>query len=137
MARTEFSRKTKREALERSGYRCEATGPDFGFNDGQRCNCSLSLGVQFDHVLADALLGLNDLSNCMALCIACHKVKTRDDIKRIRKSDRQRDKHSGVIRAKSTLKSQGFPKFEKQRRGVDKSSLPALPRNQLYREDQP
>lgn len=132
MARAEFSRKTKREALERSGYRCEATGPSFGFKEGQRCNCSLSLGVQFDHVLPDALQGLNDLDNCEALCIACHKIKTRADVKRIRKSDRQRDRHTGVIRPKGTLKSPSFPKYDKPRHGVDKTPLPELPRRSLY-----
>jgi len=49
MARHEFSRATKRAALERSGYRCEAEGTRYGFEPGQRCNCHLSLGVQFDH----------------------------------------------------------------------------------------
>lgn len=113
MPRAEFSKKTKREALKRAGYRCEATGPAFGFQPGQRCNCSLSLGVQFDHVIPDALQGLNDLDNCEALCIACHKVKTKADVKRIRKSDRQRDRDTGVISSKASIKGPGFPKTGK------------------------
>ena len=135
MSRTEFSRKTKREALERSGYRCEATGVDYGFKPGQRCNCSLSLGVQFDHIIPDQLSGLNDLDNCQALCVACHKIKTKSDIQRIRKSDRQRDKNTRVIRPKGQIQSAPFPRFEKPRHGVDKSILPALPRQPLFEKE--
>lgn len=113
MARREFSRKIKNEALRRAGMKCEATGPAFGFKEGQRCNCSLSLGVQFDHILPDQLGGEPTLENCQALCVQCHKFKSRDDIKRIRKSDRQRDKGNGVVRPKGQIKSPGFAKSSK------------------------
>lgn len=136
MARTEFSRKTKREALERSGFKCEATGPDFGFEPGQRCNCSLSLGVQFDHILPDQLGGDTSLENCMALCVQCHRHKTRSDIQRIRKSDRQRDRHTGVIRPDGKIKSPGFPRYAKERHGVDKTMLAPLPKPSLYAKEQ-
>jgi 5-methylcytosine-specific restriction endonuclease McrA len=133
MPRAEFSKKTKREALKRAGYRCEATGPAFGFQPGQRCNCSLSLGVQFDHVIPDALQGLNDLDNCEALCIACHKVKTKADVKRIRKSDRQRDRDTGVVRPKGSIKSAGFPKTARQPKASRHDWAPKL-RSKLYVE---
>lgn len=125
--RLEFSRKTRQAALVRSGYRCEATGPLFGFAEGQRCNCSLSLGVQFDHVLPAELGGDNSLSNCQALCIACHKAKTRSDVQRIRKSDRQRDKHTGVIRSVGKIRSAGFPQSERAAQRQTKPSLPPKP----------
>lgn len=98
MARTEFSRETRREALKRSGQRCEASGPRYGLEEGQRCNCSLTLGVQFDHDVPDQLGGDNSLENCRAVCVQCHRIKTRGDIRQIRKSDRQRDKHNGTFK---------------------------------------
>lgn len=133
MSRTEFTRKTKQQALERSGYRCEAHGTRYGFEEGQRCNCSLSVGVQFDHNVPDQLGGDNGLNNCMAICVQCHKFKTRNDIQQIRKSDRQRDKSSGVIRAAGKIKSAGFPKSEK----AERVTKPSLPPRQMYQEQQP
>lgn len=118
MSRHEFSRATKRAALERSGYRCEAEGTRYGFESGQRCNCHLSLGVQFDHNVPDQLGGDNSLGNCMAICVQCHKFKTRNDVRQIRKSDRQRDRNSGVIRPAGKLKSAPFPKSDKPKKPV-------------------
>lgn len=132
MSRTEFTRKTKQAALERSGHRCEASGPRYGFDEGQRCNCHLSLGVQFDHDVPDQMGGDNSLENCRAICVQCHKVKTKGDIQAIRKSDRQRDKASGVVRPAGKIKSAPFPKASKP-----KQERPALPARQLYREEQP
>lgn len=126
MSRTEFTRKTKQEALKRSGVRCEAAGTRYGFEEGQRCNCSLSLGVQYDHAVPDGLGGDNSLENCLAICVQCHKFKTRNDIRQIRKSDRQRDKASGVIRPSGKIKSQPFPKTEKALKRPAKPSLPPL-----------
>jgi 5-methylcytosine-specific restriction endonuclease McrA len=134
MARTEFTRKTKQAALVRSGYRCEAAGTRYGFEAGQRCNCSLSLGVQYDHNIPDQLGGDISLENCMAICVQCHKFKTRNDIRQIRKSDRQRDKATGVIRPAQSIKSAPFPQSAKAASRAPKQSLP--PRS-LYRQDQP
>ena len=131
MSRTEFTRETRREALKRSGLKCEASGPRYGLADGQRCNCSLSLGVQYDHDVPDQLGGDNSLENCRAVCIQCHKIKTRGDIQQIRKSDRQRDKASGVIRPAGKLRSAPFPKSEKAARRMPKQPLPGRP---LYEE---
>jgi 5-methylcytosine-specific restriction endonuclease McrA len=127
MSRTEFTRKTKQEALVRSGHLCEASGPRYGFEKGQRCNCSLSLGVQFDHDVSDQIGGDNSLANCRAVCVQCHKVKTRGDIQQIRKSDRQRDKASGVVRPAGKLRGAAFPKSEKAERRASKAPLPARP----------
>jgi 5-methylcytosine-specific restriction endonuclease McrA len=124
MARLEFTRKTRQAALTRAEYRCEATGALYGFTDGQRCNCNLSLGVQFDHILPAELGGDNSLANCRALCVQCHKFKTRDDIKRIRKSDRQRDKSTGVVRHAGKLHGAPFPQSAKSARRAEKPSLP-------------
>jgi 5-methylcytosine-specific restriction endonuclease McrA len=120
MTRREFSRKTKREALKRPDLLCEAARPRYGFEEGQRCNCNLSLGVQFDHNVPDQLGGDNSLENCMAVCIQCHKHKTRNDVQQIRKSDRQRDKHNGVVRPKGKIQSRGFARKVRK----PKSDLP-------------
>lgn len=131
MSRTEFTRKTKQEALQRSGLRCEAAGTRYGFEEGQRCNCSLSLGVQYDHAVPDALGGGNSLENCLAICVQCHRFKTKNDVKQIAKSNRQRDKASGVIRPAGKIKSPGFPKIEKPKKAVVYRPVT------FYREDAP
>lgn len=129
MSRKEFTRETKRAALARSGHKCEATGPRYGFEEGQRCNCDLSLGVQFDHVQPCALGGDNSLDNAKAVCVQCHKYATRNDVRQIRKGDRQRDKNAGVIRPSGKLKSPSFPKSSKPK--VERKTLPPRP---LYQE---
>lgn len=131
MSRTEFTRKTKQEALQRSGLRCEAAGTRYGFEEDQRCNCSLSLGVQYDHAVPDALGGDNSLENCLAICVQCHRFKTRNDVKQIAKSNRQRDKASGVIRPAGKIKSPGFAKSEKPKKAVVYRPVT------FYREDTP
>ena len=133
MPRKEFSRVTRRKALERSGHHCEATGKRYGFEEGQRCNCHLSLGVQFDHILPCELGGENDLSNCAAICVQCHKHATRGDIQQIRKSDRQRDKKNGVIRPAGKIKSPGFPVASKAAKQPNKQPVPRRP---IYQERQ-
>lgn len=131
MPRSEFTRKTKQEALRRSGYVCEASGTRYGFEEGQVCNCNLSLGVQYDHAVPDALGGDNSLENCLAICVQCHRFKTKNDVKQIAKSNRQRDKASGVIRPAGKIKSPGFPKSEKPKKAVVYRPVT------FYREDTP
>jgi hypothetical protein len=49
------------------------------------------------------------------LCRPCHVSKTAEDIRRIRKADRQRDKHTGAFPpSKVKLQSRGFAVAEKQ-----------------------
>lgn len=98
MARHEFTRETRREALKRSGNKCEASGLRYGLDEGQLCNCSLSVGVIFDHDVPDQLGGDNSLENCRVVCVTCNKFKTLGDIRQIRKSDRQRDKASAAAK---------------------------------------
>lgn len=129
MTRAEFSRKTKQAALARSGGKCEASGPRYGFEEGQRCNCNLSVGVQFDHAVPDALGGDNSLENCLSICVPCHAYKTRNDVKQIAKAKRQRDKAVGIIRPAGKIKSAGFPKSPKPKH--ERNSLPPRP---LYEE---
>jgi 5-methylcytosine-specific restriction endonuclease McrA len=92
--RYEFGAKVRRQALERSGNVCEASGVVYGLPSDTRCTVPLGK-VEFDHwpVAAD-VEGSNVLENCVACCPACHARKTRTyDIpmqaksKRIRKAN--------------------------------------------------
>lgn len=75
MARREFTAKTRKQALKRSGMICEAVGEWYGING--RCQNSLAYGVEYDHIILDANSKDNSLKNCAAVCIRCHDHKTR------------------------------------------------------------
>ncbi len=103
--RREFTKETKRQALKRSEGKCEAVGPMYGLEPGQRCNAPLAYGVEFDHIVMDANSHDNSLENCAAACIRCNRWKTaKHDIPMAAKTVRMQDKHLG-IRKRST-----FPK---------------------------
>ena len=68
MSRREFTKPTKREALRRSGGKCEAVGTWYGLPAGQRCGRDLAYGVEFDHIDFDANSKDNSLENCAAVC---------------------------------------------------------------------
>lgn len=90
MPRKEFSRKTRAQAFERCGGHCEG------------CGAKLKVGeAEYDHTLPDALGGDNSLENCTVFCSVCHKPKTKQDIQRIRKADRVRDKHTNAVKPSS------------------------------------
>lgn len=125
--RYEFSKQTKREALQRSGKLCEAIGPVYGLPPGQRCNAPLDGGVEFDHYPAPATdKGSDTLENCVAACKTCHRFKTSSyDVPMQAKGKRVSDKHQG-IRRPSQFKSAGFSRREPQRsatRKIEKWSL--------------
>lgn len=106
MSRHEFSKPTKREALRRSGGLCEAVGSMYGLDEGHRCSAPLGYGVEFDHVILDANSKDNSLENCAAVCVKCHKHKTRThDIPKAAKTQRQQDDHRGISKKPSR-----FPK---------------------------
>ena len=86
---------------------------------------------QIDHIRPDGLLGEPVLSNAMLICQDCFGVKNPKDTKDIAKAKRREAKNLG-IRSESKLKSRGFEKKAKQRKGpVEKLSL--LPRPPLLR----
>lgn len=74
--RNEFSTKTRKAALVRSGKICEAAGDWYGLPNGQRCTANLGDGVQYDHLILDANSKDNSLENCRAVCPKCHSWKT-------------------------------------------------------------
>ena len=105
--RREFSRKTKAQAFARAAGNCEV------------CTARLMPGkFRYDHILPDVLGGEPTLENCKVQCLACDKPKTADDIGRIRKADRQRDRHTGALAKPSRLKGAGFPKAPAQARAT-------------------
>ncbi len=110
--RAEFSKPTKREALKRSQGKCEAVGPMYGLEPGQRCEVSLAKGVEFDHVILDANSKDNSLENCASVCIKCHKWKTAHiDIPKAAKTLRQQDKNNGITGPKRKWGSRPFQKW--------------------------
>ena len=105
--RREFSRKTRAIIFARAGGRCE------------KCSAVLKVGEgEVDHILPCELDGEPTVDNGRLLCRVCHKEKTAIDVKRIRESDRERDRHTGAIRPAGKLKSASFPKSEKPKKAV-------------------
>lgn len=97
--RMEFTRKDKAKIIARANGKCE------------KCSAMLKTGEgEVDHILPCALGGEATVANGRLLCRVCHVEKTTDDIRRVRKSDRQRDKSTGAVRPKSALAGQRRPK---------------------------
>lgn len=129
--RAEFSKKTKRQALERSQMRCEAIGAMYGLDEGIRCTMPLSHGVNFDHIILDANSKDNSLENCAAVCLRCHGWKTRKhDIPMAAKTVRMQDKARGISAPKPKIASRGFPKAD----NTPRPKKAELPRRPIYQE---
>jgi hypothetical protein len=112
--------------------RCEAVGTLYGLEEGIRCSISLAKGVQFDHVIADAIGGDNSLDNCAAICPRCHLEKTRkNDVPKAAKVKRVSDKALGIKAPKQKIASAGFPRRERERPTSTKLPLPPA---RLYQE---
>lgn len=93
----DFSKPVKRDALKRSGGKCEGSGSRYGLPDGQRCNSGLAYGVIFDHDNPEANSKDASLDNCRCICPRCNKFKTgATDIPMIAKTVRQGDKNAGI-----------------------------------------
>ena len=125
--RHEFSTKTRKEALKRSGKRCEAAGSWYGLPEGMRCSNDLSLGVQYDHLILDANSKDNSLENCRAVCPKCHAWKTANrDTPLAAKTVRQ--SFMGMkTKVKGKIKSAPFQKSTKSSRRQEHGDRPALP----------
>lgn len=70
--------------------------------------------MQIDHILPLELGGDDDIANYQALCIPCHKAKTREDVRRIRKAARLRRDADPETRRRSrtSIRSRGFRKAD-------------------------
>lgn len=102
--------------IERANGKCEACGAPL--KPG---------GFELDHIIPASLGGKPDAANAMCMCRACHVAKSGQDIKRVRKADRQRDKSSGAIKPKGSIPSR--PKAER-------TGKPSLPPRRMYEGDQ-
>ena len=130
MARKEFSKATMRQALKRSGMKCEAIGAMYGLESGHRCNADLGYGVEYDHIVLAANGGEADLENCAAVCIKCHRFKTaKHDIPMAAKTVRMQDKRHNIKRKSPPIKGQGFHHAERKH-----ENRKALPPRQLFKE---
>lgn len=124
--RREFSTKTRKQALQRSGKRCEASGPIYGLPTGMRCTADLSLGVEYDHFILDANSKDNSLENCRAVCPKCHRFKTSNHDQSLAAKTTRQEFMGMKTRAKPRIPSR--PKEPKQ---VTKQPLPYRP---IYQE---
>lgn len=97
MSRLEFTKRTMRDAYERSEGLCEGIK-----SDGERCCFPVDRRKHFDHIIPAALGGDNSLTNCAVLCVPCHDAKTRKiDVPMIAKAKRVADKHRGIRKRSS------------------------------------
>ncbi len=83
--RREFPRSVRRDVFLRANGCCEACGAKLKTGEGE-----------VDHILPDALGGEPTIDNAQLKCRICHRAKSAEDICRIRKADRMRDKASGA-----------------------------------------
>ena len=114
--RSEFSKVTKRQALKRSGFKCEAVGVMYGLEKGKRCNGELGTGIEYDHIVRAADGGDNSLENCATVCKTCHSIKTRQfDVPQAAKTKRMSDKRNGISRPKGQIKSAPFHSGNKRK----------------------
>lgn len=128
--RREFSTKTRKEALKRSGMVCEATGGWYGLPAGQRCVNDLAYGVEYDHVILDANSKDNSLENCAAVCPKCHSWKTRNrDTPTAAKTVRQE------FMGKKTRVKQPIPKPPKPAKTSRWDFLPPLEPQPLFKKE--
>jgi 5-methylcytosine-specific restriction endonuclease McrA len=100
--RREFSAKVKLLAWERARGCCE--------------QCGIPIAPkkpEFDHDNPCGLTGEPDLSNCRALCRACHRAKTTQDVAQIARAKRRQRKHVG-IRKPSKLPCSRDSKFKRK-----------------------
>jgi 5-methylcytosine-specific restriction endonuclease McrA len=109
MARRKLTPAQKAEIVEQQGGVC--------FACSEPLDDDPALGpTEYDHVIALALGGADEPDNICAMHQRCHRGhdgKTSQDIRMIRKADRQRRKHEegrGRKRKGKPIKSAGFPK---------------------------
>lgn len=99
----------------------------FLIDNGQCRKCKIKVGkgeFQIDHINPDSSNGKAEISNGQTLCTACHKVKTKADVKAAAKGRRLRGETGQLARRKrngSRLQSRGFDK------SAPKQKIPSRP----------
>jgi len=69
-----FSQTVKDQAYRRAGGKCECEMKNCSkHRSGSRCNASLANGWHAHHIHSQAANGPDTLSNCLAMCVACHE----------------------------------------------------------------
>lgn len=85
------------EILDRQNWRCAG------------CDATLfGTAYDIDHIVPLELTGANHLGNLQALCAPCHKLKTRQDVRRISKAKRQSKLLQPREPSKHPIRSRGF-----------------------------
>lgn len=83
--------------------------------EGKCIACTLTAtSYECDHVIPIVLGGENRESNLQLLCVPCHKVKTKLDVKLKSIVARKRAKHLGITSKRATIQSRGFPRAAPQ-----------------------
>lgn len=83
--RLEFTSRTKKQAYERSGGKCE------------ECTAELRGGfIEYHHVVEAYLGGDNSLGNCLCICRTCHKSITSSRAPVLAKVERNWRKDRGI-----------------------------------------
>lgn len=117
MARKEFSRSVKLQAIKRAtidgNLFCEICG---GLIKGK---------FEIDHINPDGLTGQPTLENAQIACSPCHKEKTASDVGSIAKAKRVEARHIGLRKS-----SKGFPRREKETLALTR----VVPRRSLYED---
>lgn len=110
MSRRNFTPRTKAAMFLRANGRCEGMVNESGRYAGargdtdkgwRRCGAKIGDGVRWtaDHIVPDALGGLNDAENGQCLCPQCDAEKTgKRDAKHIAKSKRMTQRRAGIGR---------------------------------------
>jgi len=97
-----FTPAQRRDVHERARGSCE------------RCNDTLTEVWHIDHRVPLAQGGDHHMRNWQALCISCHRIKTKGDVSKIAKTKRIIKKETAP-RSPSRLKSRGFSKKLRKR----------------------
>lgn len=94
-ARIDFTDKQRLEIFYNAEGRCQ------GVTNGIRCNRRITVKDKWiaDHILPVALGGKTVIENGQLLGECCNPNKTADDIRRIRKADRQGKRHLGISKS--------------------------------------
>lgn len=95
--RQEFPKSVKLAAWNAAGGHC------------QNCTAKLFAGnIEYHHDRECTFAGSAELGNCVVLCRACHSIITRSRAPVIAKSNRVRNRHLGIKRAKRTIPGRRF-----------------------------
>lgn len=84
--------------------------------EGMCAKCGLEATPgEYDHTIPIVLGGENRESNLQLLCVPCHKIKTKLDVKIKAKVARVRKKRLGITKSRQQIKSRGFERAPPQR----------------------